>query len=240
MYKKVHKSLVQKVSSNVIWKIETFIEEDTRHKKLVHRTMIPQCPSKQAPWDLTQFSQAPSVVLLYFPESHRWSENSSLSKVILVLGKARSLRAPNLGCRGTESSGWFDILPKNSAWDMMHEQACCWDDASSHHLPITSAFWSIQIVSVEECSSLIQKLMQIRCSAHSVTWNVTATQCTCSLNGIYRPHWLVQWSRHCSCMCIPVHSPWLPGYMDVVQTILFMLTMAGLFLDRSHIYNNSL
>ena len=31
-------------------------------------------------------------------------------------------------------------------------------------------------------------------------------------------------------MYIPVHSPWLPGYMDVVQTIL--ITMAGLFLDR--------
>ena len=32
-------------------------------------------------------------------------------------------------------------------------------------------------------------------------------------------------------MCIPVHSPWLPGYIDVTQTIL-TLTMAGLFLDR--------
>ena len=33
-------------------------------------------------------------------------------------------------------------------------------------------------------------------------------------------------------MCIPVHSPWLPGYNDVMQTILVILTMAGLFLDR--------
>ena len=44
--------------------------------------------------------------------------------------------------------------------------------------------------------------------------------------------WLVQWSHHCSGMCIPVHSPWLPGYIDVEQTVLFILTMAGLFLDR--------
>ena len=67
-------------------------------------------------------SQLPSAAPLYFPESHWWSEISSLSKVILVLGKARSCRAPNLGCRGAESPGWFDVLPKNSAQDMMHEQ----------------------------------------------------------------------------------------------------------------------
>ena len=36
----------------------------------------------------------------YFPESHQRSEICSLSKVILVWGKARSRRAPNLGCRG--------------------------------------------------------------------------------------------------------------------------------------------
>ena len=35
-------------------------------------------------------------------------------------------------------------------------------------------------------------------------------------------------------MCIPVHSPWLPGYIDV-QIVLVILTMAGLFLDRPHV-----
>ena len=29
-----------------------------------------------------------------------------------------------------------------------------------------------------------------------------------------------------------VHSPWLPHYTDVMQTVLVILTMAGLFLDR--------
>ena len=53
-----------------------------------------------------------------------------------------------------------------------------------------------------------------------------------TLNGVYCPHWLVQWSRHCSHMCLPVHSPWLPGYIDVAQTILIISTMAGVFLDR--------
>ena len=28
-----------------------------------------------------------------------------------------------LGCRGTESSGWFDVSPENSAWDVVHGQA---------------------------------------------------------------------------------------------------------------------
>ena len=53
------------------------------------------------------------------------SEISSLSKVILVLGKVRSHRLPNLGCRRTESPEWFDVLPKNYARDMMPEWACC-------------------------------------------------------------------------------------------------------------------
>ena len=40
-------------------------------------------------------------------------------------GKARSRRVPNLGCRGAESPGWFEISPKSSAWDVMHERARC-------------------------------------------------------------------------------------------------------------------
>ena len=37
-------------------------------------------------------------------------------------------------------------------------------------------------------------------------------------------------------MCIPVHSPWLPGYVDVVQIILITLTMVGLFPDRPRLW----
>ena len=81
-----------------------------------------------------------------------------------------------------------------------------------------------------------ENLMQICCSTCSVILNAMATQYTCSLNSIYHPHWLVQWSCHCSHMRIPVHSPWLPGYIDAMQTVLVMLTMAGLFPDRPHIY----
>ena len=184
-----------------------------------------------------QFSQLQSAASLYFPESHRWSEISSLSKVILVWEKARSHRVTNLGYRGAESPGWFDVSPKHSAQDVMREQACCHGGAASHQLPIPLAFWIIRIVSMEEYSSLTQNVMQIRCSTGSVIFNVTATQYTCSLNGVYCPHWLVQWTHHrCSRMCIPVHSPWLPGSIHVTQTVLVILTMAGLFLGRPHTF----
>ena len=71
-------------------KIERFIEEDTRN--IVHGTMMPQSPSKQAPWDLTQCSQMPSAAPSYFPASRRRSEVSSLSEGSLVWGKADSLQ----------------------------------------------------------------------------------------------------------------------------------------------------
>ena len=124
--------------------------------------------------------------------------------MILVSGKARSHRAPNLGYRGAESLGYCHVLTKNSAHDMMHEWALCCDEAANHQLPIAAAFCIIKIVSVEECSSLMQNLTQIHCSTHSVISNVMATQYTRSLNGVYRPHWLVQWS--CPCSLTHAHS----------------------------------
>ena len=142
--------------------------------------------------------------------------------------KSQGPRAPNLGCRGSESPGWFDILPKNSALDMMCEWVHCCDEAANRQLPMAVAFWIIQIVSMEECSSLTQNLMQIHYCTQSVIVNMMTTQYTYSLNGIYCPHWLVQWSHHCSCMHIPVQSPWLPGYINVVQTILVISIVAEL------------
>ena len=56
--------------------------------------------------------------------------------MILVLGKTRYCRAPNLGCGGAESPVWFDVLPKNSALVVMHEWACGCDEAVNHHLLI--------------------------------------------------------------------------------------------------------
>ena len=84
--------------------------------------------------------------------------------MLLVLGKARSSRASNLGCWGAESPEWFDILPKNSAQDLMGEWVHCCDEDANHQLSIAMAFWIIQIVSAEECSSLMQNMVQICCS----------------------------------------------------------------------------
>ena len=114
---------------NLLYKyiLTIHILKDTRNT--VHRTTMSQSPSKQAPWDLTQFSQLPSAAPSYFTESHQQCKISSLSKVILLWGKARSHRASNLCCRGAESPGRFDVSPKNSKQDMMHEWAHYGDEA---------------------------------------------------------------------------------------------------------------
>ena len=33
--------------------------------------------------------------------------------------------------------------------------------------------------------------------------------------------------------CVPVHCPWLPVYIDITQTIFIIVTVVGLFLDRT-------
>ena len=180
--------------------------QDTRNT--AQRTMAPQAPSKQAPWDLTQFSQWPSAAPSYLPESHRWSAISSLSKVILVLGKARSLRAPNLGYRGLSHPGDL-ISPKKlcTRCDVWVSMLLWWNCQP----PVAHG---CGLLSHPNSFHLTQNVMQVHCSTHSVILNVTATQYTYSVNGVYHPHWLVQWSCHCSHMGIPVHSAGLPGYIN--------------------------
>ena len=77
---------------------------------------------------------------------------------------------------------------------------------------------------------LLYSLSHFECDSHTVHMLI---------NGIYRPHWLVQWSHHCSCMCIPVLSPWVPGHIGIIQTVLVIFTMIKLFLDRPGICLNS-
>ena len=152
--------------------------------------MMPQSPLKYAPWDLTQFSQSLSAALSYFPESHWWSEISSLSKVILVWGEAR-VSGYQSWAAGSLSHLDDLMFYQKLCTDMMHEQACCCHDAANHWLPIAAAFWIIQIVSADGCSSLMHNMMQIHYSTRSVILNVTITQYTCSHKDIYCPHWLV-------------------------------------------------
>ena len=157
---------VQKVSSLIIWKIETVTEEDTTYKK--HCT---QDRDASVPFEVGTLR--PNIVLpiiisspLHFPESHQQSEISSLLKVISVWGKARSCRAPNLGYRGLSYLGDL-IFYQKTAWDVIHEWVWCHDEAANHQLPVFAAFGIIfslavfGIVSTEECSSLMQNSVQI-------------------------------------------------------------------------------
>ena len=41
-------------------------------------------------------------------------------------------------------------------------------------------------------------------------------------------------------MRTPVHSPWLPGYTSVAQTVLVILITAGLLPDRPHTKDSSI
>ena len=150
-------------------------------------------------------------------------------------GKSQKSQGTKSGLLGGLSHLGKSMFCQKNLHNMMYERVRCHDEAANHQLPTAAAFWIIQIVSVEESSSLMQNLMQIRCSALSVILNATATQYTCSLHSVYNPHWLEQWSHHCSCMHILVHSPWLPGYINVLQTILIILTMAALFPDILHL-----
>jgi len=56
--------------------------------------------------------------------------------VILALGKVRSRREPNLGCRGADRSGWCDALPKEKAC----ARAVEWADAL---MQIRESFYSV-------------------------------------------------------------------------------------------------
>ena len=140
----------------------------------------------KACWDLIPFSQLPSAALTYFPESHLQPEISSLSKEILVLGKARSGRTPNLGCRGPESPGWFDVLPeklctRHNAWAVVLWWSC--------QSPVFRGF-GLRNHPNSFCGGMFKlnvKFDADSCSACSVILNAMAIQCTYSHNSIYHP-----------------------------------------------------
>ena len=75
-----------------------------------------------------------------------------------------------------------------------------------------------------DADSLLYLFSHFECDSHTVHM---LTQ------SVYHPYWPVQWSHHCSHMSIPVHSPWLQGYLNVAQTILIILTMTGLFFGQT-------
>jgi len=58
-------------------------------------------------------------------QSH--SRISTLSTAILALGKDRSRREPNLGCRGADRPGWCDALQEKPARQLWNGQTHCHD-----------------------------------------------------------------------------------------------------------------
>ena len=104
-------------------------------------------------------------------------------------------------------------------------------------LPVTSCpqLWPSELSKLFPCrglfklnakfdaNSLLYLFSHFVCGGHTVhmlTQRCLLPPLTNAVNG------------RCSCMCVPVHSPWLPGYISVMLTILIILTMAGLFPDR--------
>ena len=155
--------------------------------------MTLQSPSKQAPWDLTQFSQLPSATPSYFPESHWWSEISSLSKVILVSGKASSRRAPNLGCRGCwVLSHLGDLMFHQKT---VHEMWCMNRHIAMMKLPITSCPW---LRPLSHPSSFHRGMFKLnaKCDADLLLYSLSHFEC----NG-HTVHMLTQ-----QCLLPPVTS----------------------------------
>ena len=147
---------------------------------------MPQSPSKQVTQDFTQFSQhrfqcskhseislleSPSAAPLYFPESHRQCEISSLLKFTLVSGKARSFSL--LQTVHIQHSQVFCFLHSFQNLDHFRQtldhllSVCAILLFVLHSLQHPNSFGIIPIVSAEECSNLTQNLIQIHCSTQS-------------------------------------------------------------------------
>ena len=142
---------------------------------------------------------------------------------LLIAAHTHSTFSGVLLVAGLLERGSLSTHPRPSLKSLCHPFICAALVASS-----PKAFWIIQIVSTKECSSLKQDLLlyllsHFECNDHTVhvftQWHLP-------------PLWPVQWNRHCSHMQIPVHSPQLPSYINVPQTILVIWTIAGLFPDR--------
>ena len=121
----------QKVSSHVIWKAEILIEEDTRNT--VQRTMtyfsVPfKVGSLGPPTVLSVSISCPS----YFSWISSMVWNLFPFKGDFSLGESQKSQGTKSGLRKAESSGWFDVSPKNSAQAVMYERACCHDEAANH------------------------------------------------------------------------------------------------------------
>ena len=200
--------------------------QDTRN--IVQRTRTPQSPIlPNAISCPVIFSWISATVWNLFP-----------FKGDLSFGKAKSHRAPTLSWGDLSHLGDLMFCQKtlHKMWCMSRYVARLWWSCQSpvaHSCSLLSPPNSFhrgmsKLNAKLDADSLLYSLNHFEWDGHTVN--------THSLNSIYHPHLLVQWSHHCSHVCIPIHFPWLPGYINVMQTLFVVLTMAGLFTDRPHIY----
>ena len=169
-----------------------------------------------------------------FPESHWWSEISSLSKVILVLGKARNGRVPNLGCKSGCQITW-GIWCFAKKLDMKHDArvgALLWWSCQS---PVTHSCSLLNHLNsfhrgmfkliAKSDGDLFYWLSHFECDSHTehmVSQRRLLPLLTSTVKSLFM-------------YALPVHSPWLPGYINVAQTV-FILTVVWLFPGRPHVH----
>ena len=154
---------------------------------------------------------------------------SSLSKVILVFGIPRSASS------SCTVNGQSLLIAACCTFNIVRCSACCRPSRTwitfNRFSTTFEAFVPHLYLCCTHCiapESLLNHRnrfcggmfkLHTKCDADSLFYslilNVMTTQYTCSLSSVYHPHWPVQWGHHFSCMCIPVHSPWLPGYIYV-------------------------
>jgi len=79
-----------------------------------------------------------------------WLSHSqiSFSTAISTLGRIRSRREPNLGCRGTDRPGWCDVLPKKACMRAVEWAGTVMQICWSAHLVIVN-------VTVTQCTSSV-------------------------------------------------------------------------------------
>ena len=167
----------------------------------------------------------PPAASSYFPKSHRMSEISSLSKVILVWGKARSCRAPNLGCSGAESPEWFNVLPKNlcTRCDAWAGALLCWSCQSpvAHSLSLLNHLNSFcrgmfKFNAKSDSDLSLYLLSHFECGGHTVhmliQWclppPLTSTVKSSLFTHVHsRPHSLAARLHWCSAHCY-INNGW--------------------------------
>ena len=159
--------------------------------------------------------------------------------MILVWGKARSHRAPNMGCSGVEPGGWFDVSPKNctrcDAWAGALSWWSCQSPAAHscglQNHPNSFRRGMLKLNAIFDGDSLLYSLSHFECNSHTVHM----------LTQLCLPPPLI--SRVKSSLFTHVHSSPLSLAARLhwcQQTVLIILTMAGLFPDRPHIIWNPL